>query len=59
MYVHVRIMPHAGRLVPEFGRDDLREVLLGTYRIIYQVHTDEIWVVTVIEGHRTITDVDE
>ena len=52
-------MPHAGRLVPEFGRDDLREVLLGTYRIIYQVHTDEIWVVTVIEGHRTLTDVDE
>jgi len=52
-------MPHAGRVVPEFGQEDLREVRLGTYRIIYQVHTAEIWIVTVIEGHRPLTDVDE
>jgi toxin ParE1/3/4 len=28
-------MPLAGRVVPELQRDNVREVLLGTYRIVY------------------------
>jgi len=27
------LVPTAGRMVPEFGRDDLREVFLGSYRL--------------------------
>jgi len=41
----------AGRIVPEFGRDDLREVFLGAYRIVYRVQEDVIAVLTVFEGH--------
>lgn len=32
----------AGRRVREFGRDDLREVLVGNYWIVYEVHQEEI-----------------
>jgi plasmid stabilization system protein ParE len=45
-------MPLAGRMVPEFQRKDLREVLLRSYRIVYLVGADAIEVVTVFEGHR-------
>jgi addiction module RelE/StbE family toxin len=44
--------PLAGRKVPEFSRDDIRELIEGKYRIVYQVLTDRLVVLTVFEGHR-------
>jgi addiction module RelE/StbE family toxin len=45
-------LPMAGRVVPEKGRTDIREVFLRTYRIVYRVREDSILVLTVFEGHR-------
>ena len=45
-------------MVPELGRKDLREVLLGSYRIVYQVQRQGIVVLTIFEGHRLLGDVD-
>ena len=44
-------MPLGGRVVPELGRDDIREVFLRSYRIIYRVAGDDIRLLTVFEGH--------
>ena len=44
--------PWAGRMVPELSRDDIREVIEGNYRIVYQVHADQISILTVFEAHR-------
>jgi toxin ParE1/3/4 len=44
--------PMAGRRVPELGRDDIRERLERTYRIVYRVQRDRIVVLTIFEGHR-------
>lgn len=46
--------PKAGRQVPEFEREDIREVLLKSYRIVYQVQTKHIEILTVFEGHRLL-----
>ena len=46
--------PLAGRQVPELRRDDVREVLLGSYRIVYRVARGGIEVLTVFEGHRLL-----
>jgi addiction module RelE/StbE family toxin len=46
--------PLAGRIVPEVGREDVREVLVGNYRIVYEVQKTEIRVLTVFEGHRQL-----
>ncbi len=46
--------PLAGRVVPEFGRDEIREVLLGNYRIVYRVEEKALTVLTVFEGHRLL-----
>ena len=43
-----------GRVVPEFGQAEIREVLVGNYRIVYRVRAKEIHVVTVFEGHRLL-----
>jgi len=47
-------MPLAGRVVPELRRDDVREVLVRSYRIVHQVRDDTVVVLTVFEGHRLL-----
>jgi toxin ParE1/3/4 len=48
--------PNIGRIVPEYSRPDLREVLQGSYRIVYAVSDNEIVVLTVFEGHRLLSE---
>ena len=47
-------MPHAGRIVPEIERTDVREVFLRHYRIVYLVSKTSVIVLTVVEGHRLL-----
>lgn len=46
--------PLSGRTVPEFGDELLREKIVYSYRILYQVAGDEVTIVTVIHGKRTL-----
>ncbi len=47
--------PSAGRKVPEIDRSDVRELLVRKYRIVYQIHSSEIRVLTVFEGYRLLS----
>ena len=52
-------LPIAGRVVPEKGHSDIREVFLRTYRIVYRVRPKAVVVLTIFEGHRSFPgDVD-
>ena len=42
--------PFSGRRVPEYDIDPIREVIEGSYRIIYYVKSDQIDVLAVIHG---------
>lgn len=44
--------PLAGRMVPELGRKDVRELIQGNYRIVYRLSDDSIQILTVFEGYR-------
>ncbi len=46
--------PDSGSVVPEFGRRDVRELFLHSFRIIYLVLTDEIHILTVVHGARIL-----
>lgn len=39
-----------GRRVPEVGRDDIREVFLHRYRLIYRVETDVVRILALVHG---------
>jgi toxin ParE1/3/4 len=44
--------PRSGRIVPEVGREDLREVLFGNYRIVYMLSDEEVSVLLVFHASR-------
>lgn len=44
--------PYSGRKVPELSKDDIRELIEGNYRIVYQVFENRLVVLTVFESHR-------
>ena len=46
--------PGMGRRVPELGRADLLEVIVGNYRLVYRVAARRVQVLTVFEGHRRL-----
>ena len=45
---------YSGRVVPELELDHIREVFVGTYRIVYRVLSHGIRVQSVFEGHRQL-----
>lgn len=44
--------PDQGRIVPEVGRPEVRELLYGEYRVLYKVEAKSIGVLTVRHGRR-------
>jgi toxin ParE1/3/4 len=48
--------PYGGRIVPELNREDVREVFLKSYRIVYRIFPDFIEILTVFEGHRLLPE---
>jgi len=46
--------PESGRVVPEFGIHELREVILGDYRVLYFLGRERQTVVCVIHGARLL-----
>lgn len=47
--------PFSGRIVPEFETKQIREVIEGSYRIIYYIKVEQIEVLAVIHGSQQIT----
>ena len=47
--------PSMGRSVPEADNENIRELLLYNYRIIYYFETDRILVLTIIHGARDLS----
>ena len=49
---HLRDYPLLGRIVPELARPNLRELIEGTYRIVYRLTADEVQILAVVHGAR-------
>ena len=50
----LEVMPHIGRIVPELEQDDIREVFIYSYRIVYQIFSEQIVILAVIHGFRNM-----
>lgn len=46
------LFPEIGRIVPEIGDPNIRELLIYSYRLIYEVFPDKVEVLALIHGKR-------
>ena len=44
--------PESGRMVPEFGLPNLRELIIRPYRVVYRLKGDVVEIVTVFHSAR-------
>ncbi len=50
----LRRFPRSGRIVPEVNDPDVREIILGNYRIVYRLKGDLVEILTVYHGARLL-----
>lgn len=46
--------PRSGRKVPEFDDENVRELIVYSYRVIYRLSDDEVLIAAVIHGRRLL-----
>ncbi len=49
--------PQSGRIVPEFGKEDIRELIEGNYRIVFRIGLDHIGIVRVHHSARLLKEI--
>jgi len=48
----LEVFPLSGRVVPELRRDDVREIIVGEYRIVYRLEGETVLLLTVFRSSR-------
>ena len=48
----LNILPEIGRVVPEIGDPKIRELIIYSYRLIYEIFPDKIEILALIHGKR-------
>jgi plasmid stabilization system protein ParE len=46
--------PESGRIVPEFGLANLREIIYPPFRIVYRLEAGRIWIIRVWRSERLL-----
>ncbi len=46
--------PESGRIVPEFGLANLREVIYPPFRIVYRLEAGRIWIIRIWRSERLL-----
>lgn len=50
----LRRHPRLGRVVPEYRDETIRELIVGTYRVVYRLREQRIGIVAVAHGSRDL-----
>ncbi len=53
---HLSLLPKMGRKVPEADDDNIREIILRPYRIIYQLQENMVNIVTILHSARDLSN---
>jgi toxin ParE1/3/4 len=51
----LELFPNMGRMVEEFNDPNLREIIIYSYRLIYQITSEGLEVVTIVHCRRNYT----
>jgi addiction module RelE/StbE family toxin len=55
---NINEFPEIGRVVPEIGDDNVRELVIYSYRLIYEVVPDNVQILAIIHGKRNFSSLD-
>ena len=50
--------PEIGRVVPEIGDENVRELIIYSYRLIYEVAPNDVQILAIIHGKRDFSSLD-
>lgn len=50
------LLPEMGRKVPEANQNNIREIILRPYRIIYQIQENSIIIITIVHSARDLSN---
>ncbi len=53
---HLQSFPDSGRIVPECNDPQIREVIVGAYRIVYRRRPESVEIATVFRASRMFLD---
>lgn len=53
----LNLFPEIGRIVPEIGDPKIRELIIYSYRLIYEMYPDKIAILALIHGKRDFTKI--
>jgi toxin ParE1/3/4 len=51
----LRTFAERGRVVPEIDASDIREIFIRSYRLIYQVTADHVFILAFVHGARDLS----
>jgi toxin ParE1/3/4 len=49
---YLQQFPRSGRVIPEIGDENCREVVYGAYRLMYRLEGDDVWITGVVHAAR-------
>ncbi len=52
------LFPRRGRIVPELEENNIREIFLYSYRLIYEIVNTDIYILALVHGRRNISPAD-
>jgi toxin ParE1/3/4 len=50
----IGLFPYSGRMVPELGREEVRELIVGDYHIVYRVDGEVALLLTIYRSSRLL-----
>jgi addiction module RelE/StbE family toxin len=48
------VFPESGRVVPEFPALGYREIIVSSYRVLYRLADNTVWITAVVHGRRLL-----
>lgn len=52
----IELFPNSGRVVPELSDERTREIFIYSYRIIYEISTDDVTILNIVHGARNFKE---
>ena len=51
---HLAAFPESGRVVPEFPTLGYREIIVSSYRVLFRLADNTVWITAVVHGRRLL-----